>query len=300
MQNNKVIKIIIVLMLIILLLISILFKELKMVRRNAAMENLVEYVWQEEKSVLEPKPLKSNSEYYTIYTCVNNYFRFVIRDITNKQYVDEWYKKGNNILTEEFLKGFTSYEPDKIKYLSKDKVYIYIVEGEIVFNEGKKESKKYNLIVKLDYNNYRYSIIPEITEDIYTDQNIFKQIRDQRYDVFRIRSIPNVTIAQRYLNNFFISTLKNIEESYKFIEPEYKQKKFNNNIETYKQLINNEFNYIGKVKPIIEECKVIEYDLYTIYIATDKQNNSFVIKENAVNDFYLMLDDETIKVEEIK
>ena len=309
MINNKTQKILISLIIIMLILITgILLVILKLnfneIKKNivdlsgqAKEDNSVESIWYEENKKNELKDLRNNNEYYTIKECIENYMYSVATGKSDNIYIDKYYinSKKTSKITENFLEGYTAYEPTKIQYISKDKVFIYIVEGYIAINEGLSAPKECNLIVKLDYSNYKYSIIPEIEE--LNEEEIFNNIEEKNYNQFTINSISNVKIATRYFENFIFLTINNIEESFNLIEQSYKEKKFNNNINDYKSYINNNLNYKNVIMPKVEECKVIIDDNYTFYIVTDSNKNRYVFTEISVNNISVMLDTETIQIE---
>lgn len=287
---------------ILLIILKLNYKEIKEnifnFSRVEAEDNSVESIWYEENEEKELRDLKNNNEYYTIEECIENYMYSVATGKSDNGYIDQYYINSNkeSKITEEFLNGYTAYEPTKIQYITKGKVFIYIVEGYIAINEGLSDPKDYNLIVKLDYSNYKYSIIPEIIKDL-ENEEIFNNIEGEQYNEFTINSIPNVKIATRYYESFIFLTMDNIEESYNLIDQEYKEKKFNNNIENYKSYINNNLNYKGKIIPHVEECKVVIENSNTFYIVTDSNENRYIFKEISVNNISVMLDTETIIIE---
>lgn len=310
MVNNKMQKILILLIIIMIILImGILLTILKVnsegikdnfieLNWNEKIDNSVESTWYEENEENELRDLKNNNEYYAIKECIENYMYSVATGKSDNIYIDKYYinSKKTSKITENFLEGYTAYEPTKIQYISKDKVFIYIVEGYIAINEGTAAPKECNLIVKLDYSNYKYSIIPEIIESL-NNEEIFNNIEEEHYNQFTINSIPNVKIATRYFEKFIFLTINNIEESFNLLEQSYKEKKFNNNINNYKSYINNNLNYRNIIMPRVEECKVIIDDDYTFYIVTDSNKNRYVFTEISVNNISVMLDTETIQIE---
>lgn len=299
-MNRKKIRIILIISIIIMsITIAIIITKLFKIYKNKAKEDIVEYSWVSEDN-LKLQELKNNSEYYVLKDCIDDFILSVLNENINNTYLDEWYLNNNyqTKITKNLLNGYTTYEPDKIQYILKDNIYIYYVYGNIVIDEGSSPNIEYNLIVKLDYTTYKYSIIPEIIENIHLEKEIFNKITEEKYPSFNIKSIPNVQIGNRYIEKLFLEIFSNIDNSYELIDEEYKEKKFSKDIENYKKYIKNYFNY--SVTPIAKDCKQFITDDYTIFLVTDSYKNNYIIKETSVNQIKVCLDRYTVPIEVIE
>lgn len=249
----------------------------------------------------EIQELKSNDTYYTLIDCINNY---ALSESDKNRFIDQWYLNSKEINKKELNNGlferYTTYEPQTINFLKKDKVSIYYIYGKIIRADGEIEPKEYNLIVKLDYKNYRYSIIPEIIENIEKYESAFDELNSENYEKFKTKKSSNLLVTSRYLQKFILEVKENKEESFKLIDEEYKEKKFSNNINEYLKYINENYDFKNNGIPMVEKFNKYKTKEYNIYFVQDNQQHMYIFKEKAVNNFTVMLDIDTIKIDDIK
>lgn len=118
-------------------------------------------------------------------------------------------------------------------------------------------------IVPNDYNNYRYSIIPEDRKVVYI------------------------------LGDYIDQILYEAESAYETLDEYYKNEKFKdlNDFKKYIELKKEEFKNAS-----VYEYSIEEYDDYTQYVIIDQFDNKYVFKENGVLNYTAMLDLYTIDI----
>lgn len=248
----------------------------------------------------ELQELKSNDTYYTLIECINNY---AVNATDKNKFIDQWYLNCVDInkkeLDSDLFERYTTYEPQTIKFLKKDNVSIYYIYGEIIRADGEIEPREYNLIVKLDYKNYKYSIIPEIIENIEKYEEAFNELNSENYETFKIKNSSNLLVTSRYLRKYLLEAKNNLTESFKLIDDDYKEKRFSNNVNEYIKYINENYDLKNNI-PTVEKFNKYKTSKYNIYLVQDNQQHMYILKEKAVNNFTVMLDIDTIKVDDIK
>ena len=294
---NLILTFIIIFILIILIAIIVLSSLIFLNKKDEKVDNSVEEIWKGENTK-NLTPLKDNEIYYTLIRCISNYVSGIYGENDERVYIDEWYTNNKNIKKEnynkEFFEQYSTYAPTEINYISKGRVYIYYIYGNIIRADGTLPSKKFNIIVKLDFANYRYSIIPQIIEDL-ENKEVFGEL-GSKYNDFEVVSTSNEMIAGRYITDYYLLTKENINESFNLIDEEYKKTKFLNDINNYKVFINERYNGDSGI-PIIKECKVYLTEGFTAYVVKDLNDNIYVFKETAVNKYTVILDANTIKLD---
>ena len=114
-----------------------------------------------------------------------------------------------------------------------------------------------------DYNNYKYSNIPDDREVIY----LFRDYIDQ--------------------------TIYEVEEAYNCLEEEYKKTRFKD-LNDFKEYIDLKKEQLKSAS--IYEYNMKEYDEYKQYVVKDQFDNYYIFKETAVLNYTVMLDMYTIDI----
>lgn len=294
---NLILTFIIIFIIIIVIVIIVLSSLIFLNKKDEKVDNSVEEIWKGDNTK-SLTPLKDNEIYYTLIQCISNYVSGIYEKNDERVYIDEWYTNNKNIEKENYNKDFfeqySTYEPTEINYISKGRVYIYYIYGNVIRADGTLPSKKFNIIIKLDFVNYRYSIIPQIIEDL-ENKEIFGEL-GPKYNDFEVASTSNEMVASRYLLDYYFLVKEDINKSFDLIDEEYKKAKFLNDINNYKIFINQRYNENSSI-PIIKECKVCLTEEFTAYIVKDLNGNIYIFKETAVNKYTVILDANTIKLD---
>jgi len=219
--------------------------------------------------------------------------------------LDKGYIKENNLVEEKFIK-------EKKDYIGRgffiDRIYLvdidYSKQGYIVL--GREYDTKNNIIdkqfiVKLDKGNYTFSLI-QIDNDNFDIQNFDKdvfseeEIENNVYNQLEYQEINDETISKEYFSLYKNNLIFNVEYLYSLLNEEYRKEKFNNNLQLFKEYINE--NYTNLSRAILSQYKVNKYDDYTQYICIDQNGNYYIFNETAVMKYTVMLDNYTVDLPE--
>ena len=99
-------------------------------------------------------------------------------------------------------------------------------------------------------------------------------------------------LSERYIEDYELKLKYNIEEAYNLLDEDYRNKKFNNNIQEFE-------NYIEQNKEIlynisIYNCTTQIEENYIQYNVEDANNNIFVIKRTNALEYKILLDNVTV------
>ena len=283
---NKIIKIIfIILILIVVAIISII----KLLEYKKQLENQVDIkdsVMEEEKSISE------KNDYQLIYTCIEKYL--IYSRLNNTEKLDSILEESDNnrikIDDTYFLKILSLYGIDRYG----DSTY---------FVETKINNNKLYFLLNVDFSGDITFNIRLIDKEEFDDAKANK-FKDKYKKEIKIANNGNnlvgkygnasaKEIANKYYSKFMELALYKPELAFDMINEEYKNKKFDNNIETFKKyiLISQEFFE----NSFIKEVNVVNVNDNVIYKAKDNGNNNIKIKENKYMDFEIILDNYTLQ-----
>ena len=310
--------IIIVIVLIIFLIIRIKINNTGSDFQEIESEKIANYE-AENKLVKE----KNRNKYFAIEEIYSSFLDANLYQ--NYEYVynmlDENYIKNNNINKENIfskinifnIDNLGDYQADMMKIsFYVDDVYcieksanitIYFVYGNIV-DKIKNQNEQYNLMVEMDSKNQTFYILPQeyMEENNYIDStkiaecNIsIDEIKENDYNTFQFNNIDDITIMNRYLSKYQNSIVDNLEKSYDFLDEEYKKVKFNNYSE-YKKYVEDNMKDILSIT--IVKYKINEKEDSNEYIFIDQFDNYYILKENAIMDYKIMLDTYTLDTQE--
>lgn len=103
--------------------------------------------------------------------------------------------------------------------------------------------------------------------------------------------VSSEDMAKIYLNDYLYYCRYDVEEAYKLLDKNYRNKKFNN-IDEFKNYINIFANLNVKVNKYLISKKN-GYRLYYIY---DNNGNVFIFKTKGVMQYTVYLDEETVEI----
>lgn len=210
------------------------------------------------------------------------------------------YIKRNNITIDnvyEFVDNINDsliYNIIDIRYNEGINSNQYIVSG--YYQNLKNEFIKYAYyIVNINDVENVFSIEPILNTSL--DINNIK-VEDTIIEKNDNNAIPeiknnNESICRDYLISFKRLMLSNPEEAYKFLDEEYRKKRFES-VDRFKEYINLKRDQI--TKSTLSKYQVNNYDNYTQYVLIDQNGNYYIFNETAVMDYTVILDTYTIDI----
>ncbi len=299
MKNIKILMIIIgiVIILIVLLLLGI---------RNP--ENLNEYDGGEETEAQDTLvEINSNINKET-----NDYKFFAVDDLINdfmiyintenqeavNALIDSSYSQEYNVQNiSGTIDRFYSQEIYKQDSVTNS---IYYVRGIVELVNSQNEINVGNNYFKVyvDNNNLTASIVflteQEYENAIEANSNEIeeKTIEQNEYNKFEEKMLTEWDLSERYIEDYELKLKYNIDEAYNLLDEDYKNKKFNNNIQDFE-------NYVEQNKEIlynisIYNCTTQIEENYIQYNVEDANNNIFVIKRTNALEYKILLDNVTV------
>lgn len=181
-------------------------------------------------------------------------------------------------------------------------VFVYYIYGISEYYNEQNEiniSKDY-FKVRLDNRNLTIAIEEILSEEEYeeiirseesTEINK-KEIVLNEYNEFDEKNYSNLILSQKYINDYLIKLKYDINKAYELIDEEYKQKKFNNNINNFKQYVEEHKGDFDNFRMYNSE-ETIENDYIRFDITDDKQNH-YIIKRTQALQYKILLDNETV------
>jgi len=233
----------------------------------------------------------------------NNYVKVVqeseikksIYSLLSKNYIEQHAINTENVYS--FVDDVTNNQTYTILKLNKivsSNCNQYIVQG---FIEEKNQFKGVkNFIVNFNLQESVFSIEP-IGENIdITNMNI-KTVEIEKNDY---NSIPKALANTENIVKEYFSTTKKLillypEKAYEYLDEEYKNAKFKT-VEEFKEYVNSNTERFSAM--YIKEYQRTDTADYTQYVCTDKNGNYYIIRENAIMDFDIILDTYTIDLPE--
>ena len=288
-------KIIISIMLLILIIIIIIVA-LLLINRNTVnlQEDNPETIAFQDTEKVDNKTL-----FFNINHNINNYFTYAqennanaIESISNNNVIELKHQYTSQI-------NFISQDMYVIDKISNITVYVYGVIRENNIQDD------YYLIINMDYNNNAFSVTPiskeeydsavnnQVNERYKQDINIQKNL----YNEIKEINVTDFEVLKLYFEDYKFNAINNTEHAFEILDSEYRQKKFNNNIEEYKQYIQNNLNRLLDAN--IVQHGITKNGQYGEYIAIDNYNNYYKIKETGINSYTIILDNYTLENDEL-
>lgn len=288
-------KIIISIMLLILIIIIIIVALLLINRNtvNLQEDNPATIAFQDTEKV------DNKTLFFNINHNINNYFTYAqennanaIESISSNNVIELKHQYTSQI-------NFISQDMYVIDKISNITVYVYGVIRENNIQDD------YYLIINMDYNNNAFSVTPiskeeydsavnnQVNERYKQDINIQKNL----YNEIKEINVTDFEVLKLYFEDYKFNAINNTEHAFEILDSEYRQKKFNNNIEEYKQYIQNNLNRLLDAN--IVQHGITKNGQYGEYIAIDNYNNYYKIKETGINSYTIILDNYTLENDEL-
>ena len=260
------------------------------------------YEVEEIEANTEIRLVDSQSQYYSVVACINDYYKDILGGNNKKLYdvLDNKYIQENSITQENVIEKINTSNFSNSDYIVKN---MYIQETENIYNyyiNGYLKEQGMNtntyFVLFVDQYNSTYSIYP-INEERYNNIIELKEIietetiSENDNNLYQVVQVSDEDTAKRLLEDYQYKIENNIQLAYEELNSEYRQKKFSN-IEEYTQYINN----IG-----ISQANVVQYqkskiDDYVQYIILDESGRYYVFNETSVMKYNVLLDIYTIEL----
>lgn len=279
-NNNKLLMIIIIVVILIIIIIGMILVKLKDSSNNVD-DIYQEYFNHGEEEKNDSIELLTNTNtFYTVESCINTY-------LVNKSETDK--VKINTAI--------------KMWYIDiNDNISVYYVYTKVrdkyTFDISNEQDIYYT--IALDKKNKTFSVL-KIT-DKYSEEELGKistynihEIKNEEINEYTDIIIYNEDIIKKYFDEYLKNVLYKTETAYEMVDTEYRNKKFKD-IGSFKEYVDNNRNNL--MNTILVKYSKEQFDDYTKYTVIDNYNNSYIIKENSVMNFTIMLDNYTIETDE--
>lgn len=241
--------------------------------------------------------LKNRNQYYVLLECVKKFASYASNEDYNA------IKLITGIDNEKIYTNYYSF--DNVENICLEEVYV--LNGytyQTFYVKGKNDilsNNKFYMIIYLDYSNYTYRIEP-ITVDEYKELVKNKgmsgedlTIEKNKYNNFEDVYITDEEMAIKYIKDYTNKALEHPEIAYDLLDEEYRNKRFGDP-EKYKEYVNSKEYQLENTT--VSKYKVNEKEDYIEYVIVDTYENYYTIKETAVMNYTIMLDNYTVKSEE--
>lgn len=310
-QKKILIAIIIMIILVIICIIALLVYLMNAQEQMATNEQITEtneydntfYAIDEIEANTEILLVDSQSQYYSIIACLENYYNNILEgnnqklyDILAVKYIEDNEITQENVIGKSNVENLVNanYNINEMYKQETDNIYKYYINGYL-----RDTNINTYFIVFVDMNNATYSIYP-IDKEYYNNIVMGKesidseQIQENENNLYTVVTVKDETTAQRLLEDYQYLLENNIQLSYEKLDSEYRQAKFSN-LQEYSQYINN----IGIKQTKIAQYQKTKKDGYTQYVILDEKGKYYVFKETSVMNYTVLLDIYTVELPEL-
>lgn len=239
----------------------------------------------------------SEATFYKINNTINKYFEYVFEK--NTQAIEAMTTSDVKNIIDIFAQYNTEAKFDVKTIYSIDKVYYAtgFIYGRIAENE-------YYLIINLDYDNKTFSIVHSNKQEY---ENAINNIVDEKYrqdieipknkyNEIVNKNITDFEILTVYFEDYKYKALNNPEIAFNLLDAEYKEKKFNNDIDLYKE-------YVEKNTDRFKDANIVKHGItkdgqYRQYICIDNYGNYYEFNEVGIKEYTVILDNYTLESDE--
>lgn len=177
---------------------------------------------------------------------------------------------------------------------------IYYVRGivELVNSQNEVNVGNNYFKVYVDNNNLTASIVflteQEYKSAIEANSNEIeeKTIEQNEYNKFEEKMLTEWDLSERYIEDYELKLKYNVEEAYNLLDEDYRNKKFNNNIQEFENYIEQNKETLYNIS--IYNCTTQIEENYIQYNVEDANNNIFVIKRTNALEYKILLDNVTV------
>ncbi len=291
MANNKKTMFILMLMIIIVMIIIVVSLILLInLNKTKEFESAEDIIYKDSEQVTNRKT------FYKVNNCINKYISYI--KLNNK----EAYEEINSDTEESTYENVNTFYSEDMYSVDKMINLTVFVKGNLRSNN--KEQEKY-YVVNLDYNNDTFVIedsdLEEYTNAINNQiSNIYEDeitIKKGQYNQISNDTITDLSIIKLYFDDYKFKAINKPEEAFNLLDTEYRSKKFDDNVNSYKQ-------YIKDNKNVIQDANIVKHGVTTLengnkqYIIIDNFDNYYKFIETGINKYKVILDNYTLQTDE--
>lgn len=276
------------------------------------------------------KPSKTTTPniFFTVDSCIKNYLMMlhtktsdVVLSYLNSDFINEDQINENNIFQK--LEQYNNIN----SYMTVD-MYNYIGNGAIsYYTKGIIDNRNVYFILALDQTNGTFDIIPITGEkynnilngDLSDEVNNDRMISGKEYNFYSMLDFDDQGLAKKYYQEFITLMLASTDETYNFLDEQYRNLRFPT-INNFNQYINNnkekfqtiykvtsddgrdEFNSLSDYLQFITENSSAQLTNYAVvdngeskqYVCLDGYNNYYIFNVKSPGDFTVYLDNHII------
>lgn len=229
--------------------------------------------------------------FFRVNDCINQYINYIKLNNENA------YRMINqNVHIEKEYSANTYFHSEGMYSIDKVSNITVFVKGYI--RDNKQEEEKY-YIINLDYNNNTFHII-DSTKTEYTnavnnqiDEKHKKTISIEKneYNAISNKSNSDLSILKTYFEDFRYKEIYQPEKAFLLLDENYKKAKFNNDMNTFKQYIQNNLT-------AIQEANIVKHGRNEIvngnqYNCVDQYGHSYKFTVIGINQYTITLDNYT-------
>lgn len=123
------------------------------------------------------------------------------------------------------------------------------------------------------------------------ESTIDSYLKNYKVNEYISSYVTDEDMARIYLNDYIHTMYSDVEEAYKLLDEEYKNKRFGS-IDSYKTYVNS-LNYSTYVMDKYYKKDVDGYIIFGVY---DRNGNFFAFKTNGVMQYTVYLDEDTVEI----
>lgn len=286
----KKMKILIILLIILIIITTLSIVILLPKLRDEEIRNLDSQVLNED--ILDIREETSYKGYVIIQKCIENYIEY--SNESNEE------KLAAILEKEEKAEKF-----DEVYYLKIEQIYkIERINDTTYFVETTLDDKNVYFVINVDYITKSYNI-RKSTETEYKNakennvdtkylQSI--EIKSNDYNKIEDKDLSNEQVMSKYFYNYLQLELTKPEVAFTILEKGYKSQKFGNDINKYKEYIENNKEKLADTA--IVESSVNASDNSTQYTIVDTYGKTYIIKEYNYTDYTIEIQEDNKENEE--
>ena len=286
----KKMKILIILLIILIIITTLSIVILLPKLKDEEIRNLDSEVSNED--ILDIREETSYKGYVIIQKCIGNYIEY--SNESNEEKLAAILEKEEK--TEKF---------DEVYYLKIEQIYkIERINDTTYFVETTLDDKNVYFVINVDYITKSYNI-RKSTETEYKnakenniDTKYLKsiEIKSNDYNKIEDKDLSNEQVMSKYFYNYLQLELTKPEVAFTILEKGYKSQKFGNDINKYKEYIENNKEKLADTA--IVESSVKASDNSTQYTIVDTYGKTYIIKEYKYTDYTIEIQEDNRENEE--
>lgn len=231
------------------------------------------------------------------FTKISNQDKEQVYHLLHEDYINENKITIDNVLEKMIkIKDVKEFLVDEMYVKEAEDAYSNYVKGTLIYQDN--EYIWYGLV---EVNNGSYAIYPFSEKDyseIIKENKIIerKKLKINEYNEFFSANFSKEKLCYRYFEDYINKLLNKPNIAFDLLDSEYKSKRFEDNEELFKKYIEDRRAQLKNAVLIAYSYNYDGYNLESI-ILEDNFDNYYIIKENAILDYTIKLDNYTIKNE---